>query len=196
MAQFIAMSLAPEQISKPVPREELPSMDVGRLTAGLVKGDDRAYQDFFAAYARRLLFYNLALCNGDEESARELLQQAMIRVAKYARLFDDEEALWSWLTVIARSCWIDERRKRKRYTTVLDFFRRQQQPEAIELSDPAEVFSELLDSLSPDDRELLEDKYVAGLSVREIAAARDTTEKAIESKLSRLREKLRSLKQP
>lgn len=195
MAQFIGMSLAPEQISKPVLREHTPAPDIAGLTAGLVKGDDRAYQDFFAAYARRLLLYNLALCNGDEEAARELLQQAMIRVAKHARIFENESAFWSWLTVIARSCWIDEHRKRKRYTTFLDFFRRHQ-PEAIELSDPAEVFSDLLDTLSPGERELLEDKYVAGHSVRELAAARDTTEKAIESKLSRLREKLRSLNQP
>ena len=46
--------------------------------------------------------------------------------------------------------------------------------------------------LPASDRELLERKYFAGDAVRELAGTLGTTEKAIESRLTRARQKLKS----
>ncbi|HEV2435295.1 MAG TPA: sigma-70 family RNA polymerase sigma factor, partial [Verrucomicrobiae bacterium] len=46
-------------------------------------------------------------------------------------------------------------------------------------------------ALPPDERELIEQKYFARRAVREIADELQTTEKAVESKLSRVRKKLK-----
>jgi RNA polymerase sigma-70 factor (ECF subfamily) len=49
-----------------------------------------------------------------------------------------------------------------------------------------------MSQLPPDYREALEAKYVEGRSVRDIAAARQTSEKAVESQLSRARQAFRA----
>ena len=46
-------------------------------------------------------------------------------------------------------------------------------------------------SLPPDERKLIEQKYFVRRAVREIAGELQTTEKAVESKLSRIRRKLK-----
>ena len=56
---------------------------------------------------------------------------------------------------------------------------------------PERLFETIIAELEPDERALLEVKYLHGLSVREMAEARGSTEKAIESRLSRLRQKLK-----
>ena len=48
-----------------------------------------------------------------------------------------------------------------------------------------------LAALPEDERQLIEQKYISRQSVREIADGQETTEKAVESKLSRVRAKLK-----
>ena len=191
MTDSLPINLAhAETLSRPAATG--PNDETQKLTRALVKGDEEAYRCFFDNYARRLLVYHIVLTNGQEHIAKELLQQTMIRVAKYIRVFPTEESLWSWLTTLARSCWIDEYRKKSRYSSFLEFFRRTRalfEPDANELEkDPC---AELLETLEPAERELLIQKYVEGRTVRELAVARQTTEKALESSLSRARQKLK-----
>src|SRR5262245_54918402 len=95
------------------PRE--PASATARLTAGLVMRHDEAFRDFHAAYFDRLLRYHLVLARGNEHSAHEALQETLLRVVRHARRFDDEEAFWSWLAVLARSAAVDGGRRRHRY---------------------------------------------------------------------------------
>ncbi|HUU59406.1 MAG TPA: sigma-70 family RNA polymerase sigma factor [Phycisphaerae bacterium] len=55
----------------------------------------------------------------------------------------------------------------------------------------AEMLSAVMRSIPPDCAELLEEKYLDGLSVREMARRRGKTEKAIESALTRARAMVR-----
>ena len=48
-----------------------------------------------------------------------------------------------------------------------------------------------LTALPEDERQLIEQKYILRQSVREIADGQQTTEKAVESRLSRVRRKLK-----
>ena len=54
-----------------------------------------------------------------------------------------------------------------------------------------ELLAQTVSALPPDERELIAQKYFLRRSVREIAGAQQTTEKAVESKLSRVRRKLK-----
>ena len=53
--------------------------------------------------------------------------------------------------------------------------------------------AECLDEIEPADRRLLEAKYLDGTSVRELSAETGLTEKAVESRLGRLRRHLRGI---
>jgi RNA polymerase sigma-70 factor (ECF subfamily) len=188
MAQSVSMRLAvtAESVSKP----NVACGSLAELTGAMTRGNEEAYRHFFTLYAHRIFLYHLALTRAHEETAKELLQQTMIRVAKYIKVFHDEEIFWSWLRNLARSCWIDEHRKKQRYWNFLEIFRKERR-DPPEPAAPERLFETLIAELEPDERALLEDKYLHGLSIRDIAEARGSTEKAIESRLSRLRQKLK-----
>jgi RNA polymerase sigma factor (sigma-70 family) len=99
--------------------------------------------------------------------------------------------------VLARSALADEGRKRRRYFAFLERFTRQQEsaPAALNDGEADEQLRALLDrkltALPEDERQLVEQKYLLHQSVRVIADGQQTTEKAVESKLSRVRRKLK-----
>ena len=163
----------------------------------MARGEEAAFRAFYDAYFDRLLRYLLVVTGGNEQAAREALQAAMVRVVRHVRPFDAEDKFWSWLTVLARSALVDESRKQRRWFAFLERFSRHAETEnaAINNGEADEKLRDLLvqkvSALPPDDRELIAQKYFLRRSVREIADAQRTTEKAVESKLSRIRAKLK-----
>lgn len=156
-----------------------------------------AWRTFYDAYFDRLWRYLLVVAAGKEDAAREVLQATMVRVTGHIKVFRDGTAFWSWLTVLARSAFIDETRKRRRYSSFLDRFTEHAVLES-ELRNENHADERLrvmlahqVTLLPLDERLLVEQKYSAHRSVREIAHELQTTEKAVESKLSRVRRKLK-----
>ena len=153
-----------------------------------------AYRTFHETYCTRLARYLLVVAAGNEEAMREALQEAYRRVVKHIRVFSDEAAFWSWLTVLARTALADEGRKRRRYLAFLDRFTRHANvAPARRGGDPlGEALQRHLAGLPAYERALLEAKYLERQSVSDLAARLQTTEKAVESRLSRLRQKLKA----
>jgi len=156
-----------------------------------------AWRTFYNTYFDRLWRYLLVAAAGNEDTAREALQGMLVRVTRHIKAFHDESVFWSWLTVLARSAFADEVKKRRRYFSFLDRFT---QHARVELDDASERQTEtrlqsLLERhvalLPQDERQLIQQKYFARRSVREIADELQATEKAVESKLSRVRKKLK-----
>lgn len=203
---------APAPMASSDPAE---AMDVSLLTRDMVTGCGTAWKMMHRIFAPRLWRYLLVAARGDEEIASECLQQTFVRAVRHARRFDTAEALWSWLTLIARQTLSDARRAAGRRRTFLEWF-------AAHLSigisigghssgpglqaagapgsennadhDPLPVVLETAwPFLSEEDRWLLEQKYLDGGSVRQLAEAVGTSEKTIESRLTRARRRLRDL---
>ena len=160
-------------------------------------GDEMAWRTFYNAYFDRLWRYLLVVTAGNEDTAREALQSALVRVARHVKTFPDEPVFWSWLTVLARSAFADETKKQRRYLSFLDRFTGHS---GTELDGTGDVLANdqlknLLERhvalLPPDERTIVEQKYFARRSVREIAEEMQTTEKTVESRLSRIRKKLK-----
>lgn len=173
-------------------------LNIAILTRQMAAGDETAYRIFHEAYFDRLWRYLIVVTSGNEDAAREALQAALTRVVRHIRTFSSEPVFWSWLTVLARSALADQTRKRRRYLAFLDRFSRQASNEesAEDENRADERLRQLLDrqiaSLADDERQLVEAKYFAHRSVREIAAELQISEKAIESRLSRIRQKLKT----
>ena len=168
--------------------------NVARLTRLMQRGDEEAYREFFQLYFHRLYAYMLVVTRGNEALARDLVQQTMIKVAKHIRVFEEEEVLWRWLTLLGRTAAVDEGRKSSRYFAFLDRWRNQPvEPDPMPATENTldDLLASGIDTLEAADRCLLERKYVDGASVREIAAEFCASEKAIESRLSRVRAKLK-----
>ncbi len=171
---------------------------MGALTCRMTEGDEQAYRTFYDAYYPRLWRYLVVITEGNEDAATEALQSTLLRVVRYVKIFPDEASFWGWLTLLARTALSDQRRGLRRYLAFLDRFTRHtrvQDPFPTRLEGDAVLVSLLernLSQLAAEERSLIEAKYFDGRSVRDIAHAFGTSEKAIESQLSRLRRKLKA----
>ena len=165
----------------------------------MVEGDETSYRIFYDAYFDRLSRYLLVVASGNEDTMREALQATLVRVVRHIKIFQDEPVFWSWLTVLARSAFTDETRKRRRYLAFLDRFTEHAHTEhdLAESEQTDERLQLLLErsvaSLPDDERRLVEWKYFERRSVREIASELQTTEKTIESRLTRVRRKVKDI---
>ena len=178
------------------PPEPLFDAQIAALTQCMARGEETAFHEFHDRYFDRLLRYQFVLARGDEDAAREALQETFTRVARRVRRFDQENAFWCWLACLARSAAIDAARRRTRYSRLLRLFALGGSARTEPREDAAdahleELLARSVESLDPDDRVLLDAKYTARSTVRAIAQERRTTEKAIESRLLRIRRELR-----
>ena len=172
--------------------------DVQALTARMSRGEEAAFHEFHALYFHRLLRYLFVITGGQEEIAREVLQLTFVRVARKVRRFESETAFWNWLAVLARNCAVDELRKRNRQQNLLArFFQRRPAEADLTEDETDEQFLKLLEkeiaNLPDDERLLLERKYFAEETARVLAEEFQITEKAMESRLLRIRRKLRAV---
>jgi len=170
--------------------------NVLRLTRGLAAGDEAAFREFHGRYFDRLFQFLLVVARGQEHDAEEALQETFLRVLRYARPFESEEVFWCWLKAVARSAARDAGRKQRRYFSLLQKFnlRRHHEPElpgSAEENRLRDVLDECLMELDTHDRQLLEGKYLADATVKELSAQTGLTDKAVESRLLRARQELR-----
>lgn len=191
------MSIPTDAAAGATPLPQASTSPVSALTKKLARGDEHAWHEFHHAYAPRLFRYLVVVVRGDETRASDALQATLVRAAKHIRTFESEDVLWSWLTALARSAAVDEHRRSSRFLGFLTKFKNEQTPPPPPPADPDSQLSSLLETglaaLPEPDRHLLARKYTDGASVREIAAELGATEKSVESRLTRTREKLRTL---
>jgi RNA polymerase sigma-70 factor (ECF subfamily) len=171
---------------------------VSQLTNRLAAGDKDAFREFHGLYFNRLYQFLLVVTRGQEHEAQDTLQETLLRVVRYVREFETDDAFWSWLKVVARSAARDGGRKHRRYFNLLQNFALRGQNHAREQIDAEDnrlslLLQESLEELDPQDRRLLEGKYLNGETVKELAAQTGLTDKAVESRLGRLRRHVREL---
>jgi RNA polymerase sigma-70 factor, ECF subfamily len=179
----------------PTMSAELPRAEpdgTARLSARMVAGEDAAWTEFHAQTFDRLLRYLLSAAHGHEDAAREALQSAYVKSVRHIRRFENEEAMWGWLAQIARGCLIDLARRRSRYAALLARWEMEPTPGDSAPHVRDELLAASLATLAPAERALVEARYTAGQPIAEIATALGTTPKAIESRLARLRLRLRA----
>lgn len=171
------------------------AVDVAGLTRGMVRGEEAAYLTFHRCYFDRLARYLWVVAAGNETVARDALQATFTRVVRYIRVFTDETVFWSWLTVLARSALVDQTRTRRRYFAFLERFAREPRAEIFPPEGSEQRLAMLLDcavcALPEDEQKLLSRKYADGRTVGAIADELNTTAKAVESHLVRIRRKLK-----
>lgn len=175
----------------PAHREE----DLSAFTRALGAGSETDWAEFYERYHLRLRRYLAVAWHGEPDLLDDLLQETMVRAVRHIRPFDREEALWSWLTVLARSAVADQGRKRTRWGRFLARWRLEAELRNLpaESTRLTQDLPAALARLDDETRGLLEDKYLRGRSVRQLAHHRRLTEKAVEGRLARARRKLATL---
>lgn len=172
-------------------------MEDAELIVAARNGDRAAIDELLARYEPSIYRFGLRMC-GNEDAAREVLQETLLAAFRYLPGFRGDAALSTWLYQIARSFCIKERRG-QHPTRSLD------EEGAPELVDPApspdarvharevgELLSKAIATLSPEHREALVLRDVEGLSADQAAEVIGIEVGALKSRLHRARMALRA----
>lgn len=146
---------------------------------------DRHFDDVYGYVAYRL--------TPDLQAAQDVTQEVFLAALRSWASYRGQGTVLSWLRGIARRKVADYLRLRcgQDCRTDLDAL---PQPAAADNLGPQEralILAQVMRTLRPEYVELLEEKYLEGLSVRQMARKRAQTEKAVESALSRARQMLK-----
>lgn len=172
-------------------RSSMVESDTELLTSAQT-GDRRAIDELLARYQERIYRFGLRMC-GDEESAREVLQETMIAAFRNLPGFRGDASLSTWLYQIARSFCIKARRG-VRPTATIDAQLPDHAPTPDVQAHAREIGRALvraIKSLPAEQREVLVLRDVEGLSAEEAAEVVGIEVGALKSRLHRARVALR-----
>ena len=177
------------------------------LSRRILNGDEGAFRALFDRVFPRLYRFALARLDGDRDQARELVQLTFCRAFERLDSYRGESSLYGWFCQICRNAIADFGRSRQRERRHLAVVEEDSTLDAIleSLAAPAEdepecrlwrselirIIQAALDCLPGHYGDVLEWKYVDGLSVKEIAERLAVGPKAAESYLTRARDSFR-----
>jgi RNA polymerase sigma-70 factor (ECF subfamily) len=166
------------------------------LLAALRQGDSDAIEELLTRYEPSIYRFGLRMC-GDEESAREVLQETLLAAFRHLPTFRGDATISTWLYQIARSFCIKERRS-ERPTESLESPRARGLAEASAPPDAQAHAREIgaalaaaIQALPPEQREVIVLRDVEGLSAEEAAVVVGIEVGALKSRLHRARMQLR-----
>ena len=174
-----------------------------QLVKRLLAGEERAFNEFFDGYFARLYRFALTRTGRDEETARDVAQETMIRAIHNLGSYRGEAALFTWLCQICRSRlsehYSKSMREAARFVPIEDDpdvraalevlqAAAEDEPEvAASRSEIARLVQVALDNLPARYASVLEWKYIEGLSVQSIATRLGVGFPAAQSVLQRAR---------
>lgn len=185
---------------------ELDSDDC-RLVKRMLAGEQRAFDEFFNCYFDRLYRFALLRLGNDSDAAEDVVQQALCRAVQKLDQFRGDAALFTWLCRICRNAIADSFRAKDRprgqavpFEDSEEIRAALESLSAMPVDDPAQslmneqlgrAVQAVLDYLPNRYGDILEWKYMQGLTVKEIAARLRIKPKAAESMLNRARNAFR-----
>lgn len=170
-------------------------------------GDTSAFRKLVERHQRRAFAIALGMLH-DEQDARDLVQEAFLRVYRGLDRFQGDSTFFTWFYRIVTNLSIDFMRKPGRHDTEHDDGRTQMDPadeadspflSRIEGSEPLEAMHRhqlgarlqaALDSLPPYHRGVILMREVEGMSYEEMAQAMNVSKGTIMSRLFHARQKL------
>src|SRR5271165_900598 len=190
----------------------LANLDERTLVQEAQIGNRAAFEELVRRYDRDVLRLALNLMKRTED-ARDVYQEAFLKVYKNLHRFRFECSFYTWLYRIVTNVCLDQLRRRKARPEdqapesnsgnheegITDFFERQREHRPT-LDPERQLFGKeiqarlaaAMERLSPRERLVFELKHYQGLKLRAIGDALGTTEETVKNSLFRATRKLRS----
>ena len=174
------------------------------LARRLLRGDERAFEEFFRTHFHALFRFALSRMRNDADAAEEVAQATLCRAITRLHTYRGEATLFTWLCTFCRheiAAWFGRRGRQPPAVSLLeDHPEVRAALESLDLGSPeaearrselARLVHVALDRLPARYASALEWKYIDGLSVNEIAGRLGLGGKAAESLLTRARQAFR-----
>ena len=157
------------------------------------RGDERAFALIVRAYEAPIFNYVLRMV-GDRTLAEDLTQDVFLRVFRGLRGYSRRARFTTWLFQVAKNRVIDEMRAAERRPRTLVAIEDAPQLEVvdapIEQSEAIHILLSEVDKLSPDLKESLLLRDIAGLSYNEISDTLDVTLATVKWRIFKAREEV------
>ena len=157
------------------------------------RGDERAFALIVRAYEAPIFNYVLRMV-GDRALAEDLTQDVFLRVFRGLRGYSRRARFTTWLFQVAKNRVIDEMRAAERRPRSLVAIEDAPQLEVvdapIEQSEAIDILLSEVDRLSPDLKEALLLRDIAGLSYNEISDTLDVTLATVKWRIFKAREEV------
>ena len=141
-----------------------------------------------------MVFSFIASRLNNSSEAEEVMQDTFFRIHKYVLKYDPEQNAMSWVFTIARNCLLDQISKRKKLTELKQDLQRHHELQSVETNFQEEAkvhLDHLLKSLDPEDRRLLEDRFLNEDSYETLARGQGVSPAGVRQRISRIVRKLR-----
>ena len=176
------------------------------LVQGMLRGEQRAFDEFFDSYAGRLGAFAARRSSLDASALEDVVQVTMINAIRGLGSFRGGSSLFTWLCQICRNHLADARRKTERQPkaqSLEEMTARKPSAEIVELIDYRDPLEECtqdstrnnvrhtINQLPASYARILELRYGDDLTVPEIARLLQLSESAAESRLVRARQAFR-----
>lgn len=160
--------------------------------------DERAFEELFRRYARKLQGFFWRRTGGNEAEAADLTQEVFLRVWEKAKRYNPSTNVHTWVFSIAYNLLTDYYRRigyQEQYTAYVQSSETEAKDEDVSILLDKEQFdkalSEVLTALSEAEQLLFDLRFTQELSVAEIAMIIQIPEGTVKSRLHSLTQKLR-----
>ncbi|HET9863943.1 MAG TPA: RNA polymerase sigma factor [Steroidobacteraceae bacterium] len=182
-------------------------MDEQQLINRMLRGEQRAFDEFFDAFAARLGAFAARRSALDAAAIEDVVQTTMINAMRSLESFRGGSTLFTWLCQICRNQLVDARRKaaRRPQTRSLEHLQEEgQSARIVQLTDFRDPLDECaadsergavrraINRLPPHYARILELRFGDELTLPEIARVLGISESAAESQLVRARHAFRA----
>lgn len=184
-----------------------PQPDERELVERMRRGEQRAFDQFFATYAARLAAFAARRTSLDRSQLEDIVQETLVKAVRGLASFRGGSSLFTWLCQICRNQLADAHRPRGRRpnTVSLDRPGTADSPDIVarltdyrdpldecELDSTRAAVRQAVNSLPGTYADILEMRFGDELTVPEIARLLQLSEAAAESRLARAREAFRA----
>ena len=164
----------------------------------ITKGDELGLKELQINYSP-LIRYIISPILKDAREQEECLSEVIMKIWDKIRLYDPEKGSWNaWITSIARNTALNRLRNVKPEMSIEDL------PSDVPSSEPTpeemmikrekeQLLKNALDKLSQNERAIFYRKYYYLQPTSQIASELSMTERAVEGRLYRIKQKLRKL---
>jgi RNA polymerase sigma-70 factor (ECF subfamily) len=167
-----------------------------QLIERALMGDEASFELLLRPYRQGML--NTAYrMTGNSEEAKDICQEAVIKIYKYLRSFKKGKSFKNWIYKTLINCTYDELKRKSRRERLIDSQKRQtvihkRHPE-VEFLDAEikEKIDTFLQILSPKEKAVFLLRDINGLSIQETTAVLESSSISVRTHLSRARKKIK-----
>lgn len=171
--------------------------DEDKLVEEVLQGKNSSFELLLQPY--RQGFLNMAYrITGDYEEAKEVCQEALLKIYKYLKSFKKGGSFKTWSYKVVMNTSYDYLREKKKFKRVIEsqkgapVYEVSQVEKKIWTSQMREKIQNMLDILSPKEKAVFLLRDSEGLSVKEASLVLGCSQISVRTHLSRARQKLKA----